>query len=65
MAVNRNLVLLIIAVLTGAKPLLAALGWHVFDDNETEAIANGVGALVALVSALLTNVKAIKNTPTS
>lgn len=52
-----NLVPMIVAILGAIKLVIQAFGYDVINDEQINAIANGVASIVAVVGVLLSNRK--------
>lgn len=54
---NRNIVTLTVAILGAVKLILQAYGVQVINDQQIDAIANGLAAVITVVGVLLTHTK--------
>lgn len=54
---NRNIGTLAVAVLGAVKLILQAYGVQVINDQQIDAIANGLAAVITVVGVLLTHIK--------
>ncbi|GEO24288.1 hypothetical protein AAC03nite_00730 [Alicyclobacillus acidoterrestris] len=56
---GRRLSTMIVGLLSAAKVITDALGWHVISDQELNAIANGAAALLTVITVVMSHVKPI------
>lgn len=54
---NRNLATLLIGILGAAKLILQAFGLDVITNQQVDAIANGVAAIVTVIGVIMTHIK--------